>query len=153
MVKDRIFIGSMAGTIGTLFKDIPNFIFYKLGIVQCTYANLAASAHLDPGQIHTPIGYIIGITGDMVTGGVLGILLILFLDWSGPDFWWFKGLIIGNGLWLFALGVILNLGTVHFVPADPVFRLMSILDHWLYGLATVYIIHQWTKVKGGSTLK
>lgn len=145
MIKDKIFVGSIAGMIGTLFKDFPNFIFYRTGVVKYLYANLAASAHLFPAQVETPLGYAIGIAADISTGGAIGVVTLLFLERFGVDLWWFKGFMIGNGLWLFGLGVILNLGSVHLIPNDPTFRLLSLLDHWCFGLATVYLIKKWTR--------
>ncbi|HEX7713010.1 MAG TPA: hypothetical protein VF531_03230 [Bacillota bacterium] len=145
MVKDKVVISSIAGIIASLFKDLPNFILYKLGVVHYLYAHLAASAHLLPDGVYFPLGWIIGFLGDTVTGGAIGVVTILFLDCFGTDYWWYKGLTIGLTIWLFGLGVILNLGTVHLVPFDPVFRLTSIFDHIIFGEVTVYIIYRWQK--------
>lgn len=145
MIKDKIVIGSMAGMIGTLFKDLPNFILYKLGVAPYLYANIAASAHLVPADLYSPLGYIIGFLADIITGGAIGVVTILFLDRFGMDYWWYKGLIIGNTVWLFGLGVTLNLGAVHLIPTDPVFGFTSLFDHIIYGLVTVYILFKWRK--------
>lgn len=147
MIKDRILIGSVAGMIGSLFKDLPNFILYKLGVVKYLYAHLAASAHLHEADVYSPIGILIGFLGDTMTGGAIGVVTILFLDKFGLDYWWYKGCIIGNTVWLFGLGVILNLGTVNLVPGDPIFRFTSIFDHLLFGLTIVYLIYKWDRLK------
>lgn len=147
MIKDRILAGSIAGIIGSLFKDLSNFILYKMRVVEHLYAHLAASAHLNEAGIYSPMGYIIGFVADMITGGAIGVVTILFLDRFGSDYWWYKGCIIGNTVWLFGLGVILNLGTVNLVPREPIFRLTSLFDHLIFGLAMVYLIYKWEQIK------
>ena len=147
MIKDKVVISSIAGIIGTLCKDLPNFILYKLGVVHYLYAQLAASAHLTPENINSPLGYIIGFLGDITTGGAIGVVIILFLELFQMDYWWYKGLILGITVWLFGLGVILNLGTVHLIPVDPLFRFTSLFDHLIFGVVTVYIICKWQKAK------
>jgi hypothetical protein len=143
VIKDKVIIGSVAGMIGTLFKDSLNLILYRLNVVPILYAQLAASAHLEPDRLYRPLGYIIGVVADIATGGAIGVVTMLFLDRFGMDYWWYKGLIIGATVWLFGLGVILNLGTVHWIPCDPVFRFASLFDHLLFGEVTLFFIHRW----------
>ena len=139
----------MAGMIATLIKDISNLIFYLFKVVNVLYFQLAASAHLLPADINTPIGYIIGIFSDIITGGSIGVVGIIFLSYFGTDYWWYKGCIIGNLVWLFGLGVILNLGTVHFNSFSPIFRIFALVDHQIFGLIYVYIVYRWSlKTKG-----
>ncbi|MCL6589391.1 MAG: hypothetical protein K6U80_05485 [Firmicutes bacterium] len=145
MIKDKILIGSMAGMIATLAKDLPNLFFYKLGLVNYLYSHLAASAHLAGKDIYTPVGYILGILADIITGGAIGVVAILFLARFGTDLWWYKGIIIGNIIWLFGLGVILNLGTIHLQSLEPSFRFSAWLDHQAFGLVCVYLIRWWYK--------
>lgn len=147
MIKDRILVGSLAGMIGSLFKDMANLFFYKLGFINCLYIHLAAAAHLDEAAIFTPLGLIIGFLADTITGGAIGVAIVLFLDRYGFDYWWYKGCIIANIIWLFGLGVVLNLNVVTFVPRDPVFRFTSLFDHILFGLITVYLIYKWDRLR------
>lgn len=141
--RDKVLAGTIAGMVASLFKDLPNFILYKLNIVHYLYLHFAASAQLFPGDIDSNIGYIIGFLADIITGGAVGFTLILFLSYFGYDYWWYKGLIAGNALWLFGLGVILNLGAVHLIPNDPVFRFTSLFDHQIFGLVASYLITKW----------
>lgn len=146
MTKDRVVIGSIAGIIGSLCKDLPNFILYKMGVVKFLYAHLAASAQIDQREVYSAAGWMMGFLADMITGGAIGVVAIRFLDRFGSDYWWFKGCIIGNTIWLFGLGVILNLGAVNLIPNDPVFRFTSLFDHLLFGLVMVYLIHKWDRL-------
>ena len=152
MVKDKVLISSAAGIIGTLCKDLPNFILYKLGIIHCLYAQLAASAHLKPENIYSPLGYIIGFLADLTTGGAIGVAAILFLEHFGLEYWWYKGITIGITVWLFGLGVILNLGTIHLNSGEPLFRFMSLFDHLIFGIVTFYFIDKWQKATGNNRI-
>ncbi len=144
-IKDRVLIGSTAGMIAAVFKDASNLIFYSLKIVNTLYFQLAASAHLLPAGVNTVLGYIIGILSDIITGGTIGVLGIFFLSYFGTDYWWYKGCIIGNLVWLFGLGVILNLGTIHLNSYDPVFRMVAFIDHQIFGLVYVYLVYRWSQ--------
>jgi hypothetical protein len=143
-LKDRLVIGSIAGMIAAICKDISNLIFYLLKLANVLYIQLAASAHLLPANINTPLGYFIGIFSDLITGGSIGILCIILLSYFGTDCWWYKGFIIGNLVWLFGLGVILNLGTIHFNSFDPAFRFLALIDHQIFGLIYAYTIYLWS---------
>lgn len=134
----------MAGMIATVFKDASNLSFYGLQVIDQLYFQLAASAHLLPEDVNSVPGYIIGILSDIITGGAIGVLGIVFFSLYGTDLWWFKGCIIGNLVWLFGLGVILNLGTVHLNFHDPVFRLTAYVDHLIFGLVYAYLIYRWS---------
>lgn len=153
MIKDKILIGSTTGMIATLAKDIPNFIFYKLGVTKYLYWHLAASTHLTGKDIYTPLGLIIGLLGDIITGGAIGVVTVLFMARFGIDYWWYKGMIIGNTVWLFGLGVILNLGAIHLLSLEPSFRFTAWFDHQVFGLVCVYLIAWWGKKERGSMYK
>ncbi|KJS87823.1 MAG: hypothetical protein JM58_02970 [Peptococcaceae bacterium BICA1-8] len=143
MLRDRILAGTIAGMIATIFKTIPNIILWKMGIVQHSYLHLAAAALISPQDVNTPLGLIIGVAVDIITGGTLGLLIIYLFKITGRDYWWYKGLIIGNAIWLWGLGVTINFGASKMVPLDPVFRLTSLAEHQIFGLVVAYLIIKW----------
>ncbi|PKM80807.1 MAG: hypothetical protein CVU89_11705 [Firmicutes bacterium HGW-Firmicutes-14] len=143
MLRDSILAGATAGMAATLIKNIPNLILWKTGIVEYIYFHLAASALISPNEVGSPIGLLVGVVVDIITGGTLGILIIYFLKITGKDYWWFKGLIVGNLIWLWGLGVAINFGVARIVPLDPVFRLTSLIEHQIFGLAGSFLIIQW----------
>ena len=140
MLKDRILAGSIAGMIATLIKSIPNLILWKLGIVKYLYFHLAASALIKPTSVHTTLGLIVGVVTDVITGGSLGIITVFLFKFTGHDYWWYKGLLVGNMVWLWGMGILINLGAARIVPVEPLFRLTSLLDHQLFGLIMAYLI-------------
>jgi len=143
LLKDRILAGTVAGMIATLIKSIPNIILWKLGIVKYFYLHIAASAMLGPEDVQAPLGLVVGFIVDIITGGSLGILVILVLKYFGSDYWWYKGILVGNLIWLWGLGVMINFGAARLVPLEPLFRLTSLLEHQLFGLIAAYLIIKW----------
>lgn len=143
MLKDRVLAGTMAGMIAALIKDVPNYLLWKFGIVKSLYFHLASSALISPKLVDTPIGLALGITVDIITGGTLGLLLIFLFKFTGRDFWWYKGLIIGNAIWLWGLGIVINMGATRIVPLDPIFRLTSLVEHQIFGLVGALLIVKW----------
>lgn len=143
MLKDRILAGTIAGMIATLIKDIPNLILWKLGVVEYTYFHLGSAALVSPQNAGTSIGLVIGIVVDIITGGTLGLLVIYLFNFTGRDYWWYKGLVIGNVIWLFGLGLAINFGVSRIVPNEPIFRLISLVEHQIFGLVGAYLIIRW----------
>lgn len=143
MFKDRILAGTIAGMIATLFKDIPNIILWKMGVVKHLYLYIASSVLIRPQDVTTVWGLVLGVAVDIITGGTLGILIIYLIKFTGRDYWWYKGLILGNVVWLWGLGVVINFGASRMVPLDPIFRLTSLIEHQIFGLVGVYLVLKW----------
>lgn len=140
MLRDKVLAGSIAGIIATLFKAIPNIILWKLNIVPALYIQIAASSLILPTDVSSPIGLVIGLIADLITGGTIGILAAQGLNFFGHDYWAYKGLFIGSMVWLFGFGVALNLGAAKINPSDPLFQLTSLIDHLIFGLVTAYLL-------------
>lgn len=140
MLKDRILAGTIAGMAATLVKDAPNLILFKLNIVKYTYFQLAASSLLLPQDVNCTSGLIVGIAVDLITGGSIGIITIMVFKFFGRDYWWYKGLMVGNLVWLWGLGELINFGAARIIPFQPLFRIISLLEHQAFGLAAAYLI-------------
>ncbi len=147
MLKDRILAGTIAGMIATFIKTTPNIILWKMGIVDHLYFHIASSALIRPEDVDTIWGLMIGIIVDIITGGTLGLLIIYLFKLTGRDYWWYKGLIVGNLIWLWGMGVTINFGAARIVPLDPIYRLTSLVEHQIFGLSAAYLIIKWYPVK------
>ncbi len=143
MLKDRILAGTIAGMIAAMVKNIPNIVLYKLGVVHVLYLYIASAALIRTQDINTSLGLILGVIVDIITGGTLGLLIIILFKITGRDYWWYKGLIVGNVIWLFGLGIAINFGASRIVPLDPMFRLTSLIEHQIFGLVGAYLIFRW----------
>lgn len=125
-----------------LLKDIPNYLFCRLGVIDLSYWRLAASTFVLPRDAGRPLSLALGGMADIILGGVLGVIVLLIFIWFGSDAWWYKGLIAGNTIWLFGAGLAVN-AFARLVPLDPMFRLISLLDHQIFGLSAAYLISRW----------
>ncbi len=143
MLKDRILAGTMAGMTASFLKTIPNIILWRMGVVEHMYLFIASSALISPEDVTKVWGLILGVVVDIITGGTLGLLIIYLLTFTGRDYWWYKGLIVGNIVWLFGLGLAINFGAARIVPVDPIFRLTSLIEHQIFGLVGAYLIIKW----------
>lgn len=112
MLKDRILAGTMAGMTASFLKTIPNIILWRMGVVEHMYLFIASSALISPEDVTKVWGLILGVVVDIITGGTLGLLMIYLLTFTGRDYWWYKGLIVGNIVWLFGLGLAINFGNL-----------------------------------------
>jgi hypothetical protein len=99
LFKDRIVLGSLAGMISGLIKNIPALILFKLEFIKFTMIHIAASVMYKPEIVFTPLGFITGVVGDTVTSGMLGIVTVFVLTCTGFDYWWYKGIILLTAVW------------------------------------------------------
>jgi len=143
LLKDRILAGTIAGMIASIIKTISNLILWKMGVIKHLYLFIASAALIRPEDATTVLGVILGVVVDIITGGTLGLLLVYLFKLTGRDYWWYKGLIMGNVIWLFGLGLAINFGASRIVPVDPVFRLTSLVEHQIFGLVGAYLIIKW----------
>ena len=143
---DGVLIGTMAGMIASVIKSISNLAFYHFGLVKITYLQMAASVFVSPHEVNVPFGVTIGVAADLIFGGALGLTILIIFRVFGRDLWWYKGIVAGNVIWIFASGLAVNT-FARLVPLDPLFRLISLLEHQVYGLSAAFLIWRWTKPK------
>jgi hypothetical protein len=143
LLKDRILAATIAGMIATMVKTVPNYFLWKFGVVKYFYLHIAASAMVLNRDIDSFTGLAVGFIVDIIMGGTLGIIIIMLLKYFGTDYWWYKGMVAGNIIWLWGLGVLINLGSARLAPVDPLFRLTSLIEHQIFGLVATYLIVRW----------
>ena len=141
---DGVLVGTIAGMIATLVKDLLNLVLFLFGVVELTYWQLAASTFLRPGLCSSPGGLLVGAMADIILGGVLGMIIVLIFKFFGRDLWWYKGLVAGNAIWLFGAGLAVNVFT-RLAPLDIPFRVASLFDHQLYGITAAFFVWYWTR--------
>jgi hypothetical protein len=137
MINDRLTSGAIAGTIAAIAKTGPNYIFNILGVTRHTYPTLIVMILLKNPKAHSFWPFLLGIIIDSIIGGTLGIIIIYILKISGRRYSWFKGIIFGSLTWLIGPTILLPL----FYPELSLnFHYVSLFDHWLFGLATVFFV-------------
>ena len=135
--NDRFISGAIAGTIAAIAKTIPNFIFNLLGVTNHTYPSLIAAILLKTPHPHSFWPFFLGLVIDAIIGGVVGIVIAYILKTVGNKYLWLKGIIFGNLVWLIGPTILLPL---FYSGITISFQYVSLFDHWILGLAMVYLI-------------
>lgn len=152
MMKDWFLVSTLAGMIGSLAKDVLRSLFVRLGVLKFTYWHLAAMFFLPPSDVNTGAGWFTGIASDLALGGIHGVAIYGVLHFSGFELWHYKGLTSGIVSWFLLPGLLLKA----FADAevfDPAFRVISFIDHGLFGLTAAYLIRRWHRPGRGRALE
>ncbi len=142
MKSDPVICGALAGIIGTLAKEIVDFLSVTIGWSKYLYWNLAASVFVLPKDVHQPGALIIGGLADIIVGSFWGIVLFYIIKFSGRSYSYIKGLGIGWLIWLSLFGAVVNLHVVRITPTDIGTTLSAFVEHSAFGLTATWFINQ-----------
>ncbi|HBV86150.1 MAG TPA: hypothetical protein DEF42_05745 [Desulfosporosinus sp.] len=106
-MKDSIPIGFLGGLAGTIFMDLSNIMFKKMGLSEKTYAQYAGSVVMKPFRLFFGANKLLGQILHLVTGSIIGIPLLAILKKTGKDNYLFKGAVFGTFTWelLYSFGL------------------------------------------------
>lgn len=142
-INDSLFLGIAAGIIGSIPSFLFNFILVQLGIAKYYVFQIASGIHLLKKFTTTPIGAILGILQWLITGAILGIILVYIFRLTGEDYWWVKSSIIIVGLMYIGIyGFFFNFGA-QITPNDVTTNVVLFIDNLLFALTTAYLIVRW----------
>ena len=79
MKQDPVISGSIAGVVGTIAKEIIDFILVAIGFSKYTYWSIAASIFILPKDVNKLGGWILGALADIIASAVLGIVFLYFI--------------------------------------------------------------------------
>lgn len=140
MKQDPIIYGGIAGIIGTIAKELVDFISVAVGFSKHTYWHVAASIFVEPKEVTKVGALVVGALADLITGAFFGILLLFFVRYTKKDYLYLKGLGFGWFIWLFLFGIAINLEIVHIIPMGIGTSLSAFIEHSIFGLTTVWFI-------------
>jgi hypothetical protein len=140
LIKDEITAGFLAGSLGSIVKSILNMIVHNVKLVSYSYADLAASLFVKADAVHGLPIHTLGVITDIFLGASLGIILLYIIKRTGRNNLWLKGVVFGSAIWLIAR-LLLNMGVTNLIPQGAGFGYMSLLEHWIFGLVTLYSIN------------
>lgn len=142
MKQDPIIFGGIAGIIGTIAKEILDFIFVAIGFSKYSYWNIAASLFILPKDVNRSGGWILGALTDIIASAVFGVILLYVIKFTGRKYLYIKGIGFGWFIWVLFFGVVINLHVVRITPTDIGTSLSSFFEHLIFGLTTAWGIHK-----------
>ncbi len=150
MKQDSIVSGAISGLIGTIAKEIIDFISVAVGFSKETYWHVAASIFVKPAEAATPVGQALGALADLITGAFFGVLLLYLIKFTGKDYLYIKGLGLGWLIWLAVFGIVINLQVVRITPTDLGTSLSAFIEHSVFGLTAAWFIGKYATELIGS---
>jgi hypothetical protein len=79
---DHFLLWATSGIIGVLSRDIWSTFAKWIGMAKFYVWNIGADIFIEPNQVPTFLGTIVGFLTDFVTGSFLGIIFGLFIQWK-----------------------------------------------------------------------
>lgn len=135
-MRDPITLGLVSGLIGNIAKDVSNYLIWRAGGTELTYAHFAASAMTAPEKTREAGNVLAGQMADMTMGAALGIPLVYLLKKTGKDYHLVKGAGMGLLLWGTLYSISPNLGILSIKPKMPRTNLTALWNNLLYGITT-----------------
>lgn len=142
-INDSIALGSLSGIVGSIPSFILNYILVQLGIAEYYTFQISSSIHLLEKFTTDPLGVMLGSILWLIASSVLGIFMVYTFKFTGPDYWWLKGIIAVTTLMYIGIyGFLYKLGA-QLTPHDLTTNLLLFIDNILFGLITSYLITRW----------
>lgn len=142
-INDSMFLGGLAGIVGSIPSFISNFIFVQLGIAEYYTFQFSSSIHILKKFTTVPLGAVLGITLWLIASATLGVIIVYIFKFTGTDYWWFKGIIaVITLMYIGIYGFLYNLGA-QLTPHDLTSNLVLFIDNLLFALTTSYLITRW----------
>jgi len=139
-INDTFALGGIAGIFGSIPALLFDYLSYSLGFSKYLSVQIAAGVYLYKGNTNSLGGLILGLFVWEMFAGILGVLMVKFMQSTGKDYWWMKGL--GANILFFTIiyGFILTLGGGKVVPFDVATNLTVLGENIIFALVTSYMI-------------
>ena len=138
---DIILRGSIAGFIGLAVCAGINWLLYQIGILPYTGFHYNAIFLNAPGTPINTLTMTIGVIAGFVTGSFVGVIAAFILKWTGNDYAWLKGMVVGLVLWLVHVAIIPNLMVPRvYSVLPPIMVLACFFLEAIYGLVTGLVL-------------
>ncbi|WP_408956263.1 hypothetical protein [Natroniella sp. ANB-PHB2] len=144
-MKDKVVIGSLAGALGSFMTGIITILLDYLALATIEVLFLNSILFLAEDVAHTTAGIIFGLSIHLVFGSIVGLLYTNLLPYTGKDYLFYKGFLLGAISWLVIGGII---GNILGLPIKD--TLIDTTIHMglniLFGLAVVYTASYLSKI-------
>jgi Na+/proline symporter len=150
--RDNIPLWALSGIIGVLIRDLWSIFAKFIGLAKFQVWQIGADVFIEPNQVNTFLGTIVGFLTDFVTGSLLGVLFGYFIKKTGKEYCLLKGLGAGLLAWLFLFGILFHSlpHTQTTAPKDPFSVISAFIGHSVFGLSLAYSYMKLTKADSES---
>jgi len=136
MVKDSpILTGVLIGLLADAVKLGVNYLGYILGFTDVVFWQIVATNILPKEYLFTTSAIIIGAVADLTVTGLLGVLFLYFIKFTGLDFLFLKGIGFAMLVWVGLMGVVVGPYVEAKLPQDPSGIFVTIVAHFVFGVS------------------
>lgn len=141
-MKDKFFLGALAGMAGALVMSFLNFIINLIPGVNMKLLFGVSQLFVPKAMSDTLPGTAIGFIAHLICGALVGIAFLLVFEYFSYDYPLLKGTFLGLASWFIMCGI---LGRVLRLPMqDKILdNILFILIHIPYGITTAWIINRY----------
>lgn len=129
-------LGVLGGAGGNLAKLVIGNIGHRLKVAEVDGPDIAAGMFIPPHRLAVSEGKIVGVLGDFVIAGILGVSTVYLLSLTGKNHAAIKGAIAGQFMWQELYGMLATAGVTRVNQYSPKTVLNEFLSHTVYGLVT-----------------
>lgn len=147
MTKDTIILGTIAGFIGNIFKEVLSWIFYFLGYLRYTFVHIAAGTLISKEFLDNPISLAVGFIADFILAGTVGVFTLLLIRRTGNDYPIYKSIIFSLLLYVIVFGALMSLNITKISLQTPLPNFLQLFPHLFFGLGMGLIIKKYNKTR------
>jgi hypothetical protein len=150
--EDHFLLWVISGVIGVLSRDIWSTFAKWIGMAKFYVWNIGADVFIEPNQVQTFLGTIVGFLTDFVTGSFLGVIFGLFIQWKGSKYYLIKGTGLGLIAWLFLFGILFHTlpQTQTIAPKDVLSTISAFIGHSIFGFSMAFAYGKLAKLNSKS---
>lgn len=138
MLRDRVIIGSLIGILADIVKLTFNYLAFLLNYTNVVFWQLTATRFLENGDLFSPIALLIGGVADLTITAILGVIFLFFIDYTGADYLWIKGIGFGMAVWVGLFGTLLGQSVQGKINQEPSSILVTMVAHFIFGLSLAF---------------
>jgi len=136
MVKSSpLLTGVLIGLLADAVKLGVNYLAFALGYTHVLFWQVVATNILPQEFLSSTSALIIGGVTDLTVTCLLGVAFLYFIQRTGLDFLFLKGIGFAMVTWVVLFGIILGPSIERKLPPSPSEVLVTIVAHFLFGVA------------------
>lgn len=143
-IRDRVALGTLAGTIATIPQLILDGILVRAGLSKYFGFQISAGVYLLRPLTERFWGMLLGgLVWEFMAAG-LGIITVCLIQCTGKEYWWLKGLLVSNTImYIFIYGFFYALRGPRIVPWDLGTNWAVLIENLLFGVTVGFLVARW----------